>query len=54
MKCQNYKDFVVKNVSLRRYSSFDGLAELYMHHFELCMRAEKVQEQMMLLHSQTH
>ena len=43
MGCEgpNYKDFVAKKYSLTRYSSFDGLVELYIHHFELCMRAEK-------------
>ena len=33
--------FCCKNVLLTKYSSFDGLVELYIHHFELCMRAEK-------------
>ena len=42
MGCEglSYKDFVAKKYFLTRYSSFDGLVELYIHHFELCMRAE--------------
>ena len=33
--------FCYKNVSLTKYNSFDGFVELYIRHFELCMRAEK-------------
>ena len=50
VKDNNYKDFVVKMLFLRRYYSFNGLFVLYP--LELLMSTKKPQKLTMLFHSQ--